>query len=202
MPYIYKITNTINNKAYIGKTIRSIEERWREHKQESQRSKNRPLYRAINKYGVENFSIEQIEECIIDELSDREIYWINVFNTYHNGYNATYGGDGAQYADYDMIYALYNQQKTCKEIQEITKYDHTTIANALNSKGIYFEERKRRAVERISKPVARLDKNTGEILEVFHSTKEADRIYKTNKHIPDVCNGKRKTAGGYGWKYI
>jgi group I intron endonuclease len=202
MPYIYKITNNINNKAYIGKTIRSIEERWSEHKQESQRSKNRPLYRAINKYGVENFSIEQIEECIIDELSDREIYWINVFNTYHNGYNATYGGDGAQYADYDMIYALYNQQKTCKEIQEITKYDHTTIANALNSKGIYFEERKRRAVERISKPVARLDKNTGEILEVFHSTKEADRIYKTNRHIPDVCNGKRKTAGGYGWKYI
>ena len=204
MPYIYKITNIINSKAYIGKTVGTIANRWKEHCREAKqnRSNNRPLYMAIRKYGIDYFTIEQVEECSVEKLSDQEKYWINVFDTYHNGYNATCGGDGSQYADYDIIYALYNQQKTCKEIQEITKYDHTTIANALNSKGVYFEERKRRAIERISKPVARLDKNTGEILEVFHSTHEADRIYKTNRHIPDVCSGKRKTAGGYGWKYI
>lgn len=204
MPYIYKITNNINNKSYIGKTVGSIENRWKEHCREANqnRSNNRPLYKAMSKYGIDKFIVEKLDECSLEELSNKEKYWINVLDTYHNGYNATYGGDGCQYADYDIIYVLYNQGKTSKEIREITKYDYDTIANALNSKGIYFEERKKRAIEKISKPIARLDKNTGEILEILSSTREADRIYQTNKHVSDVCNGKRKTAGGYGWKYI
>ena len=67
--YIYKITNTINQKSYIGKTINSIAERWKEHKKDSKRSycKDRPLYRAMNKYGIENFTIEQVEEVDVKE---------------------------------------------------------------------------------------------------------------------------------------
>lgn len=76
MAYIYKITNTINNKLYIGKTVNTIEKRFNQHKNESktERSKKRPLYRAINKYGIENFEIEIIEECNYDILNEREIY--------------------------------------------------------------------------------------------------------------------------------
>ena len=64
MGFIYKIINNINDKVYIGKTDFSIEKRWAEHKKDSQKDlKNRPLYRAMNKYGIENFSIEIVEEC-------------------------------------------------------------------------------------------------------------------------------------------
>ena len=66
--YIYKITNRLNQKAYIGKTIYTVEERWQEHIRDSKRDrcKDRPLYRAMNKYGIENFSIEQIDFFISD----------------------------------------------------------------------------------------------------------------------------------------
>ena len=60
MAYIYKITNTINGKMYIGKTELTIEKRFQQHCKDSQRDKmsNRPLYKAMRKYGVEFFSIE------------------------------------------------------------------------------------------------------------------------------------------------
>lgn len=95
MGFIYKITNQINQKSYIGLTTSSIEERWREHLQVVNKFKNqRPLYSAIAKYGVNNFTIEKLEEVDNDFLAEREIYWINYFNTYQKGYNATLGGDG------------------------------------------------------------------------------------------------------------
>ena len=64
MPYIYKITNNLNGKVYIGKTNFTIEKRWREHCQDSQKEtlQKRPLYSAMKKYGIENFSIEEIEQ--------------------------------------------------------------------------------------------------------------------------------------------
>ena len=97
MNYIYCITNLINNKRYVGKTTQLIEERFREHCKDSQkeRCEKRPLYDAMNKYGIENFKVECLEE--IDDpaiLSEREIYWINELQTYgSNGYNASKGGE-------------------------------------------------------------------------------------------------------------
>ena len=49
----------------------------------------------MRKYGIEHFTIEAIEECPINILSEREKYWISEFDSYHNGYNATLGGDGS-----------------------------------------------------------------------------------------------------------
>ena len=75
--YIYIIKNDINNKVYIGKTLLpTIEERFKEHLKESirERSKNRPLYNAMNKYGIEHFYIELLEECDINILSQQEQY--------------------------------------------------------------------------------------------------------------------------------
>ena len=54
----------------------------------------------MRKHGTENFEIELIEEISIDKLSEREMYWIEKYNSYHNGYNATKGGDGKQLYDY------------------------------------------------------------------------------------------------------
>ena len=101
MQGIYKITNKINNKSYIGKS-KDIEARWKEHKWRmnslDEVHLNKPLYRAFKKYGLENFSFEVIEELENYETdsNEREKYWIKFYNSYgsENGYNATCGGDG------------------------------------------------------------------------------------------------------------
>ena len=64
MAYIYQITNDINDKVYVGKTETSLEQRFKEHCKDSQteRCENRPLYRAMKKYGIEHFSISLIEQ--------------------------------------------------------------------------------------------------------------------------------------------
>ena len=105
MSKIYKITNDINDKVYIGKTNLSIEKRFKEHCKDSIREKceNRPLYRAMNKYGIEHFHIEEIEECLPEEASDKEIYWIGYYHSYKEGYNATMGGDGKNYFNHSEI---------------------------------------------------------------------------------------------------
>lgn len=86
---IYKITNKVNQKIYIGKTTKSAEERFQKHIYNSKGGKTH-LYRAMRKYGVENFIIEEIEQCD-SNIDDRECYWISKLNPH---YNMTKGGDG------------------------------------------------------------------------------------------------------------
>lgn len=95
--YIYKITNNINGKIYIGKTVKSIERRFWEHKNNAKKGRKTALYNAIRKYGEDNFSIEIICNCnTLEELNEKEIYYINKFNSSKSkyGYNLTSGGDG------------------------------------------------------------------------------------------------------------
>ena len=213
MPYIYKIVNDINNKIYVGKTRRTIEQRWREHLLERNRidDKNRPIYKAMSKYGIEHFHIEIIEEISVQDeqlLNEREKYWIEYLNSYKDGYNATFGGDGQGYADYEIIYKLYMNKKTFKEISQITGYGTDTISRAVQSYGITQNEIKERVNQHNRKPVAQLDKNTEEILKVYPSCREALKEMTGNEnitsggHIGMVCKGTRKTAYGYKWKYL
>lgn len=94
MGYIYKITNDINDKVYIGQTKRSIEKRWEEHKRYSlQADSKTKFYQAIKTIGIEHFHIEKIEEIFgVEERNIREIYWIKFYDSFHNGYNSTLGG--------------------------------------------------------------------------------------------------------------
>lgn len=95
---IYKITNLINGKIYIGQS-RNIKKRWQNHKCAAHNPNNKgynyPLYRAIRKYGIENFRFEIIESCFIEELNDREKYWISYYHSNDNdyGYNQDDGGN-------------------------------------------------------------------------------------------------------------
>lgn len=93
---IYKITNLAkeSQNIYIGQSS-NIEKRWQNHL--SDLNLDRPLYRAIKKYGVENFKFEIIEICLVSELDEREIYWINYYDSFFNGYNLTLGGNGSGY---------------------------------------------------------------------------------------------------------
>lgn len=92
---IYKVTNNLNNKCYIGKA-KNIEERWLYHKQSYRCAKeyDKLLYRAFRKYGLDNFNFEILELVNEDLLNDREKYWIEFYHSYEKGYNGTKGGDG------------------------------------------------------------------------------------------------------------
>ena len=91
---IYKITNKINNHSYIGQSIH-IEKRWNEHQTEYnwERECRKPLYLAFQKYGLENFTFEVLEECEPQDLNNKEKYYIEYYNTYKDGYNQTTGGE-------------------------------------------------------------------------------------------------------------
>ena len=92
---IYKITNTTNGKVYIGKTNTTTEKRWKRHLIESKHHDQRHLYRAINKYRHDKFTIEQIETCSFDDGGSREKHWIKYYNSMNRsvGYNLTEGGE-------------------------------------------------------------------------------------------------------------
>ena len=207
MGYIYKISNDINNKVYIGKTLASISERWKEHLSDMDKRKNekRPLYAAMRKYGTSHFYIEEVEQCSNDIINERECYWIDFYDSYSNGYNATKGGDGKSYADVEAIITLWNKGKNIKEIHDITGHDHITITNHLRNYGITAEERQRRGRDYLRKAVVMLDKNTEEVLKVFDMITDTETFLQkpgSRRHVYEVCNGKRKTAYGYKWKYL
>lgn len=94
---IYKITNKINGKVYIGKTEKSIEHRWKKHVWCAEKKVNRYLYDAMNKYGYVNFSIEEIDHCADRvHLDEREKFWIMQYKSMDKrfGYNMQEGGHG------------------------------------------------------------------------------------------------------------
>ncbi len=97
---IYKITNLINNKVYIGQTTRKLSDRWSKHTYYARKNKNHPLYDSINKYGIENFKIEIIDSSAIsiENLNKLEEYYIKQFNSTDRnfGYNLTYGGQNSK----------------------------------------------------------------------------------------------------------
>jgi len=91
---IYSIINNVNGKRYIGQTT-NFPKRKKQHKKRlcnAEYDSYSKLYPAIQKYGWNNFSFEWLESCSKENLNDKEMYWINFFDTYKNGYNATTGG--------------------------------------------------------------------------------------------------------------
>lgn len=136
MAYIYKIVNDINGKIYIGKTNLSLQERFEDHIRSSKRPsiENRPLYSAFNKYGIEHFTIEAVEEVLPEDASNREIYWIEQYQSYHNGYNATYGGDGRTLIDYKKVLELFDTTDlTIPQIAEVMCCHKDSVKNILDN---------------------------------------------------------------------
>lgn len=208
MAYIYQITNKLNGKIYIGKTERSVQERWKEHCRDylKERCEIRPLYRAMKKYGVENFFIEVIEET--DNPEEREVFWIQQKGSFKSGYNATLGGDGKRYVDYDLVIATYKEVQNIAETSRILNLDKDTVSKILHSNHIEIMSNERVVQRVLGKIINQYDKQ-GNYIQSFPSVKAAaealGKITSTSNgatsHISDVCRGKRKTAYGYIWKF-
>lgn len=199
---IYKITNKINNKIYIGQTIRTLEERVKEHK----RKKNCSLYKAFNKYGIENFDFEIIEKCnSTEEMNEKEIYWIKYYDCLMpKGYNLCEGGgqtNGYTHKEESKIKMSKNRGRYYGENNPFYGKTHT-----LEQKQKWSKERKgkdlSKAIEKSIKSRQRKVINL-DTMEIFNSIKEASEKYNLkDTHITRVCKGKRNKTGGYRWQYL
>ena len=120
---LYIIRNTVNDKVYVGKTYKPLEQRFKEHKKESKRERNktRHLYKAINSIGFDKFYIEALGEHEEGLLEKLEVNTIQKFNSYVNGYNMTLGGDGKTYFPYSGEEVI-NKYKELKSIRATAKY--------------------------------------------------------------------------------
>ena len=196
MAYIYRIVNDINGKLYVGKTVNSLQERWKEHISESNRdrAKDRPLYRAIRKYGIEHFHIELVEECSDTIVNEREIYWIEHYGTFKNGYNANYS-----------IYQNITQ------VANLMGISTDAVSYILRQRHIPIKTSQDISKERYGKPVTCIDKSTKEVIKTFDSIAEAARWLIDNNltgckfttirtHISEVMRGKRRSTAGFIWK--
>lgn len=206
MSYIYCIENLINKKKYVGKTTKTIEERFKEHCREykKERCNKRPLYDAMNKYGIKNFKIYKLEYVEDNELlSNQEKYWIKKLNTYsYNGYNASKGGDGKILYDYKQIINLYNMGFSQKQISDKIGCCTHTISKILKTNNIIIRGGR-------SKIILQFDKNLNYIQQFNNSTEAVIWLINNNlaknegarNHIIDCCNNKIKHAYGFIWKY-
>lgn len=94
--YIYKVTNTVNGMVYIGKTKNSVESRWKQHCYQAKGKYNHCKFKlqdAINEFGAEHFTVEQIDVAATnEEANKKEMYWIAHYDSINNGYNTSIGG--------------------------------------------------------------------------------------------------------------
>lgn len=213
MGYIYCITNLINNKKYIGKTLSSITDRFKEHCQDSTRrcEENRPLYRAMNKYGKENFKIELVDTCEENELSNKEIYYISVYNTFKYGYNATKGGEGKILYDHQRMIDLYKSGLSAEKVAKQIGCHVDTVRNVLKSNNVPINTYISNKVLKSPKRVKQIDED-GKLIRTWNSIADAARwiskegisLLKLN-HIRTTISRsathKHKLSFGFYWEY-
>ena len=160
----------------------------------------------MQKYGIENFTVELIEETLFPE--EREKYWIEFYGSFKNGYNATRGGDGRPYIDYDLVVATYKATLNRNETARQLKIDPSTVSKILNNRQIEKLSNKDATQKALGKIVNQYTLE-GEYIQSFPSARAAaivlGKITSTSNgassHITAVCNGKRKTAYGYKWTW-
>ena len=209
MGSIYKVTNTINGKVYIGQTMRKPASRWRQHINssmcETYNDYNVYFHIAIRKYGQDAFLFEEIEICSNAELDDREIFWIDYYQSFNHeyGYNLTLGGQGSQKYTDEEILRLWNEGKTIGEIHDESGIDRGWISVRLKACGITDDEiayrRYKSSKEKTSMAVYQYALN-GEYIRSFSSVNEARRATGIG-HIEKCCAEKQKQAGGFQWSY-
>lgn len=210
MGFIYKIKNNINNKLYIGKTERSIEERWNEHCRHASLYPNIPLYKAILKYGKDNFSITLLEECNNQIIDEREIYWINYYNTYTgDGYNCTGGGEGGikpiSQDEIEIIAKRYLNGERLDFLCREFHHRYPKVREALIQYGV--EIKTFAGPESQRKKIVAINPKTNKIEFIFNSVTEAGEVLhkpgtkpsNTSKNIGNVL-GKNNIRYGYKWR--
>lgn len=221
---IYLIRNNINNKVYIGQTKRSLETRWAQHLQDSDKL-DYALYKAMRKYGKDNFSIEIIEKCPFNILNDKEIYYIEKYNSYinnknSNGYNMTKGGQNiieylrtpVYYINLDNFNFIYFN--SISEAIQKTGISRTAIQKHLESKEnlllkhnyVFMNKELFESIENIEDYI-KTKYNfyvqltlEGEYIDCLHPHIQKNNKYNLMK-IKECCEGKAITYKDFQWCY-
>lgn len=212
MGYIYKITNNINDKIYIGQTICDIKTRWQRHLSTAKTIKKRTLlYDAFFELGFSNFQISLVEECDNELLNEREKYWIAFYDSYNNGYNMTTGGGNIQTnAEEDQliqkIYELWDKGLGITEISRELDVSRGLISNRLYIYKNYSAEDaiKRGQVNSAKakfKKVYQWDKN-GQLINEYNSLKEASEKNNFSYKALSHAFSKGGSSNGYYWTSI
>lgn len=227
---IYKITNMVNGKVYIGQSI-DIKRRWTQHKKighnlsehKYERDYDKVLYRAMRKYGVDSFEFSIIEECSEDELYQREQYWIEKYQSlsiYGKGYNLTDGGAGG--GGVTQMRATYQYDLDGKFVAEYISIKEATLAMGLNrdngaiqnaigqegatSCGYQWRYERFEKIEPIvhqskQKKIAMYDLS-GNFIRIFDgATDAAEYVGRTPSAVTRHCCVRGINCGGYTFRY-
>jgi group I intron endonuclease len=169
---IYKATNIINGKSYIGQTKSNLERRMKGHVDSALKNNdNRHFYNSIRKYGSQKFQWQILEHCDSkEELDEMEFHYIMQYNTYKNGYNLTLGGDGGN------TKSKYTKEQITEWREKISK--------------IWREKKFKHNKESIEK----MRKNKLVFYSILENRERAKEINKESQNRPEVKNKLSKKA--------
>jgi len=196
---VYKITNKLNGKMYVGQTTRSIEERFGEHA----RHKKFLVDKAICKYGRENFLIEVIEECDTrEQLNEREIFWIATLNCkVPNGYNMTDGGEGNLNPSVETRAKMSAAQSGENHPMYGKHHKPETIAKmSATRRGKHLSEAARAKISLTKKGVPKSPEHKAKLAEVNTGKKASDetraKMSAKRKGVPKSAEHRAKIGAG------
>lgn len=216
---IYGIRNTVNGKWYVGQS-QDIERRNKRERAylahgrfHSGSGDNKHMVNAWKKYGSDAFDWVVLEECSLSQLDEREIFWIAEKDSYRNGYNQTLGGGGCRgykasaetrrkiSANREYLrgekHPFYGKMKSGVEALHYGKKHSEEARRKMREHHADFRGAKSpnaTAVDQISL--------TGEFIHRWGSIADAaSALGMSRKNIGAVCRGKRRSAGGYAWRY-
>lgn len=191
---IYKITNQTNKKAYVGQSI-DIERRKQEHLYYG--SNKSAIDKAIKKYGINNFSFENLEQCSQEELDELERYWIAFYDSYVKGYNLTLGGQGTPKYKVADVLAIFNKTQNLSQTARECGCSIGTVRRIVHGEGINFHE------QSDAKPVEAIDPKTLQVIKRYTSIKDAASSMNVHPNaISATINGKQKSSCGYYWRLV
>ena len=175
---VYKITNKINNKIYIGITSQGASARFKEHLFAAEHGSPFKIHKAIRKYGRENFIFEIIDFCNnYNELKEKEKYYISLYDSMNDekGYNMTEGGDGTFGRSHSEETKEKIRQKAIgREIDELTRAKLSEAGKVrTENREAYWNSGQIGQSRR--KPVLQYT-NTGEFLQRFDGVNIASRV--------------------------
>lgn len=202
---IYRIENLINHKNYIGQSMQ-MNTRWSAHKrlafEPNAIGYEYPLYKAIRKYGLENFNFTILEECLEEQLNERETYWIEQFEAFGpKGYNQTSGGAGYRKAPPTEVITLFQQGYSIDDLCVYFDTAKSTIIQILHAVDLgYMAQEEKNILQPACKIVEQYDLS-GNLLNTYFSEGAAAKAIQTSRaSISSACH-KHGTIHGYIWKF-
>ena len=224
MQGIYLIENLINGDYYIGQS-KDIKHRYKQHISHINHKTmtNYHFYRALKKYGVDNFGLH-IVELVDDEsnLTERETYWYHVLNPKYNMKEPSGSLRKSKKAVYQIdtqTLKIINKYESATEAankpgqeSQISKVCRKKVSTAFGYYWCYVDDyndqwkpkkdNRPGSLRSNKRKVLKIDKSTGETLSIYDSITEAAAINNLrHSGISQTCNNRQKHCGGFVWKY-